>query len=176
MWSQRGPCRSRVGPGYSLTVPDRPPLLPGLLLGVGLGGFVDGIVLHQILQWHHLLTDQGRFPADTVMGLEGNTVADGLFHVASWLFVLAGTTLLVRSWRSGRPSPPWPVQAGLLLGGWGLFNLVEGVVDHHLLTIHHVRDDVADPLPWDLGFLAFGALLVLAGWALARPALRPAPD
>ena len=157
-------------------MPGRPPLLPGLLLGIGLGGFVDGIVLHQLLQWHHLLTDQGRFPADTVLGLEGNTVADGLFHVASWLFVLAGTTLLVRSWRSGRPSPPWRLQVGLLLGGWGLFNLVEGVVDHHLLKIHHVRDDVAEPLPWDVGFLAFGAVLVLAGWALARPARRPAPD
>ena len=49
---------------------------------------------------------------------------------------------------------------GLLLAGWGIFNLVEGIVDHHLLTIHHVRDDVADPLWWDLGFLAFGAILV----------------
>jgi uncharacterized membrane protein len=50
--------------------------------------------------------------------------------------------------------------------GWGIFNLVEGVVDHHLLTIHHVRDDVADPLWWDLGFLAFGALVLVAGLAL----------
>jgi hypothetical protein len=31
-----------------------------------------------------------------------------------------------------------------------------------------VRDDLGAPLGWDLGFLAFGALLVLAG-------LRPAP-
>ncbi len=38
------------------------PKLPGLLLGIGLGGFVDGIVLHQILQWHHMLTDEGSFP------------------------------------------------------------------------------------------------------------------
>jgi uncharacterized membrane protein len=28
---------------------DRFPLSPGVLLGIGLGGFVDGIVLHQIL-------------------------------------------------------------------------------------------------------------------------------
>ncbi|HSJ55754.1 MAG TPA: DUF2243 domain-containing protein [Anaerolineae bacterium] len=28
---------------------------------------------------------------------------------------------------------------GQLLLGWGLFNLVEGVVDHHLLAIHYVR-------------------------------------
>jgi uncharacterized membrane protein len=33
--------------------------LPGLLLGLGLGGFIDGIVMHQILQWHHLLTGTG---------------------------------------------------------------------------------------------------------------------
>ena len=56
--------------------------LPGLLLGVGLGGFVDGIVLHQILQWHHLLTSEGSYPATTVAGLEANTLADGLFHAA----------------------------------------------------------------------------------------------
>ncbi len=30
--------------------------LPGIVLGVGLGGFVDGILLHQLLQWHHMLT------------------------------------------------------------------------------------------------------------------------
>jgi uncharacterized membrane protein len=33
--------------------------LPATILGVGLGGFVDGIVLHQVLQWHHLLSDGG---------------------------------------------------------------------------------------------------------------------
>lgn len=30
--------------------------LPGIILGVGLGGFLDGIVLYQLLQWHHMLT------------------------------------------------------------------------------------------------------------------------
>ena len=48
--------------------------------------------------------------------------------------------------------------------------MVEGVVDHHLLNVHDVRDDVADPLWWNLGFLAFGALLVIAGLALVRAA------
>jgi uncharacterized membrane protein len=55
-----------------------------------------------------------------------------------------------------------------VLSGWGAFNLVEGVIDHHLLTLHHVRDDVSEPLPWDLGFLASGALLVALG-ALVAP-------
>lgn len=143
---------------------------PALALGVGLGGFVDGIVLHQLLQWHHLLTDTGDHPADTVAGLEANTVADGAFHVAAWLFVLLGTTLTMRAWRRRELAPPWRAHIGLLLIGWGVFNLVEGVVDHHLLTIHHVRDDLGGPLGWDLAFLASGALLVVVGVALTRSA------
>ena len=59
--------------------------MPGILLGMGLGGFVDGIVLHQILQWHHMLTSAGGHPASTVAGLETNTLWDGLFHAATWL-------------------------------------------------------------------------------------------
>jgi uncharacterized membrane protein len=43
--------------------------LPGLFLGIGLGGFVDGIVLHQILQWHHLLTNEGDYPKTPVAGM-----------------------------------------------------------------------------------------------------------
>jgi uncharacterized membrane protein len=34
--------------------PARSVTAPGILLGVGLGGFVDGILLHQVLQWHHM--------------------------------------------------------------------------------------------------------------------------
>jgi uncharacterized membrane protein len=144
------------------------PRAPALLLGIGLGGFVDGIVLHQVLQWHHLLTATGDHPATTVPGLQANTLADGFLHVATWLAVLTGTLLLVRAWRAERLAPPWAVHVGLLLAGWGLFNLVEGVVNHHLLGIHHVRDDLGAPLSWDLGFLALGALLALSGLALIR--------
>jgi uncharacterized membrane protein len=129
---------------------------------------VDGIVLHQILQWHHMLTSEGSYPPTTVAGLETNTLWDGLFHAATWVAVAVGVYILWRrtsGWRwaiSGRAFIGW------LLVGWGLFNLVEGVVDHHILAIHHVRDDVSDPLPWDLGFLAFGLALIIGGWLLAR--------
>jgi uncharacterized membrane protein len=54
-----------------------------------------------------------------------------------------------------------------MLVGWGLFNLVEGIVDHHVLSIHHVREG-SNQTAWDLGFLAFGAVLVIGGWALTR--------
>lgn len=151
-------------------------VVPGVLLGVGLGGFVDGIVLHQILQWHHMLTAHGDYPATTVAGLEVNTLWDGLFHAATWVATVAGIWLLWRTAR--RENVAWSYQAlaGLLALGWGLFNLVEGTIDHHILTIHHVRDDVADPLPWDLGFLALGLVLVTAGWWLYRRASESVQD
>ena len=146
------------------------PRAPGFLMGVGLGGFVDGIVLHQILQWHHLLTSTGEHPATSVAGLEANTLADGFFHVATWVCVAVAAALTVRAWQRGALAPPWRAHLGLVLAGWGAFNLVEGLIDHQLLGIHHVRDDLGGPLGWDLGFLALGALLVLVGLALARTA------
>ena len=147
---------------------DRTPLVTaGAVLGVGLGGFVDGIVLHQILQWHHMVTEP--FPPDSVQNLQLNTLGDGLFHAFAWLMTAVGLGLLWRA--SSRPDVLWSgrVLIGALAIGWGLFNLVEGIVDHHLLGIHHVRPG-PDHLAWDLGFLAFGALLVVGGWLLTRTA------
>lgn len=147
---------------------------PAFVLGLGLGGFLDGIVLHQVLQWHHLLTgDAGGEPMTTLAGLEANTLADGLFHLATWLLVLVALVLTLRAWKRGDLAPPWRRHLGLMLAGWGVFNLVEGLIDHQLLGIHHVRDDLGGPLAWDLAFLGFGALLVLVGLALAQmPRLR----
>ncbi len=148
--------------------PAPPSTAPALLLGLGLGGFVDGIVLHQILQWHHLVSDVEAYPTTTVAGLEVNTLADGFFHLAMWVLVLAGTVALVRAWRAGALAPSWSFHIGLLLVGWGVFNVVEGLVDHQLLGIHHVRDDLGAPLSWDIGFLVASVLMVVAGLALFR--------
>jgi uncharacterized membrane protein len=151
---------------------ERTPRMPALLLGVGLGGFVDGILLHQVLQWHHMLT--GDRSADTVAGLEANTLADGLFHLGTWIVVAVAMTLTVSAWREGRLAPPWRAHIGLLLAGWGVFNLVEGMVDHVILGVHHVRDDLGGPLGWDLGFLGLAVVLIAIGAALVSP--RTAPD
>jgi uncharacterized membrane protein len=151
-------------------------LVPGILLGLGLGGFVDGILLHQILQWHHMRSGDGvggDEPLTTVGGLEANTIADGLFHAATWLLVVIGLFMLWHRSRSNGNAPSWTELAGTLLIGWGVFNVVEGVVNHQILGIHHLRDDLGAPLGWDLGFLAFGVLLVVVGWLMVRR--RPAP-
>jgi uncharacterized membrane protein len=151
--------------------------LPGIILGIGLGGFVDGIVLHQILQWHHMLTSTDTdhvgieyYPADTVHGLQINTLWDGLFHTFTWLAVLTGLGLLYSRVSHSR-GRIWASRAlwGWLLLGWGVFNLVEGVIDHHILAIHHVRSGEYQTW-WDVGFLVFGALLVASGWLLQRTA------
>jgi uncharacterized membrane protein len=147
--------------------------LPGILLGLGLGGFVDGIVLHQVLQWHHMRTGDGAGggePMTTVAGLEANTLADGVFHIGTWALVVLGLSLLWARLRREDGPRPWAELTGLLIVGWGVFNLVEGVANHHILGIHHVRDDEGAPLAWDLGFLALGAALALAGWLIARAA------
>jgi len=141
-------------------------------MGLGFGGFVDGIVLHQIVQWHHMISSTSGNSPRSLVGLEANTLADGFFHLSTWIFVLLGVTLTVRAWQSGKLAPPWRAHTGMLLTGWGIFNLVEGVIDHQILGVHHVRDDLGSPLGWDIGFLVFGAILVLTGLALARSAQR----
>ncbi len=148
--------------------PEGAPIAPGLLFGIGLGGFIDGIVLHQLLQWHHMVSHVDDYPMTTLAGLEANTVADGMFHLATWVCVLVASVLTLRGWQQRRLAPSWRFHVGLLLAGWGLFNLVEGLVDHQILGVHHVRDDLGAPLSWDLGFLAFGALLVAGGTAVHR--------
>ncbi len=143
-----------------------PPRNSGLLFGLGLGGFVDGIVLHQILQWHHMVSS--RAPTDTVAGLEVNTLADGFFHLATWLLVVAASITTITAWRQGRLAPNFSFHFGLVLTGWGVFNVVDGLIDHHLLGLHHVRDDLGGPLSWDIGFLVLGVALIAGGWALHR--------
>lgn len=112
--------------------------------------------------------------AAALAGLEANTLADGFFHLATWLLVAVGAGMLVQAWRTGKLAPPWRAHIGMLLAGWGIFNVVEGLIDHELLGIHHVRDDLGGPIGWDLAFLALGAVLIVVGFAMARHAERAA--
>jgi uncharacterized membrane protein len=149
-------------------------LRAGVVLGAGLGGFVDGIVFHQLLQWHNMLS--ARIATDNLLGARINMFWDGVFHAAVWLVTVAGVVLL---FRAGRVQRHGEGAAHELLGGaligWGVFNAVEGLVNHFGLGLHHVAEFAADPLPGDLAFLASGVLLVLVGAWVARRGRRLSP-
>ena len=139
---------------------------PGLLLGIGLGGLFDGILLHQILQVHAMLS--ARVPRDTMAGMERNMLGDGVFHAVTWLVTVAGVWLLWRA-LAGHRGPPLSGRAflGAMLAGWGWFNLVEGTIDHHLLGLHHVVERLGVSV-WDWLYLASGLVLIGLGHALAK--------
>ena len=64
-----------------------------------------------------------------------------------------------------------------MLIGFGIFNLVEGTVDHHILGIHHVNERVPREqwIYWDIGFLIWGAAMLVGGWLLLRAGKRETP-
>lgn len=135
----------------------------GTVIGIGMGGFVDGVLFHQILQIHNMLS--ARVPTDTLVGAKVNMVWDGLFHAGVWTATAIGIAMLWRALTCGGERPSGYAFVGSLLLGWGLFNIVEGVIDHHLLQIHHVYER-AGHSTWDWLFLAFGAALVTTGWLM----------
>lgn len=139
-------------------LPRRGPILSaGALLGIGLGGLFNVLVLHPLMQWNRAIAEVSRFEELWAIGL----------HMLLWIAAVVGTVGL---WRAGkRTDVVWSTNVfgggGAL--GWGLFTLVEGVIEHHLLGIHHLRPG-SHQLAWDLGFLAFGAALVVLGVVLSR--------
>ncbi|MCB4820728.1 DUF2243 domain-containing protein [Roseicella aerolata] len=130
------------------------------LLGFALGGFFDGILLHQILQWHHLLS--GWIPGGTVELDRMHVSWDGLFHTAHYILLALGLALL---W--GRPGR---VPAGWLAIGFGLWHVVDAVVVHWVLGLHRIRQDSPQPLLWDLVFFGLGIAAIALGWAWRRRA------
>ena len=144
----------------------------GLVLGLGLGGFADGIVLHQILQWHHMVCVTAHCQPRSIEHLKQQNVQDGYFHLAVWVLTIIGVALLFQA--GHHRVIRWSGRAllGSMLAGWGAFNLIEGLIDHHVLGIHHVLPGSPNQLLADLLFLTSGVLGAIVGWLMARP---PAP-
>lgn len=134
-----------------------------VLLGFAVGGFFDGILLHQILQWHHLLS---LVPA--VDSLRLQVLWDGYFHALMYVIALLGLWGL---WRN-RAAPGQPTGAalfGAVLIGFGLWHAADSVLSHWLLGIHRIRLDSPNPLLWDLiWFTFFGVAPLLVGLAIWR--------
>jgi uncharacterized membrane protein len=140
--------------------------IAGILMGIGMGGFVDGIVLHQILQWHNMVSNW--IPPTTMEAMRVNMLWDGIFHAFVWLVTLIGIFMLWKAAFQREGIPSLPVFIGQLLLGWGGFNLVEGIIDHQILGIHYVRQ-VPEYTVYNLTFLAIGGVLfILVGWILMR--------
>ena len=138
----------------------------GILLGLGQAGFFDGIIFHQLLQWHHMFTNVSS--DNTIAGLELNTFGDGIFHLVDWLFTLSGIIVL---WNTAKKDITLSnsVLAGAFCIGAGLFNITEGILSHHVFQIHHVKPG-SHQLTWDLAFIGAGVLSAVIGWViLNRP-------
>jgi uncharacterized membrane protein len=130
----------------------------GILIGIGMGGFVDGIALHQIAQWHHMLSNV--VPPHTMDGMRVNMTWDGLFHALTWVITLVGILQLRSAAYARDPIPSARAFMGQLILGWGIFNLVEGIIDHQILGIHNVRE-VPHYTVYNLMFLAVGGVLFI---------------
>lgn len=135
----------------------------GLFLGIGLGGSLEGIVLHQILQWHHMLSS--RVPPVTLAAANCNMMWDGIFDLLAWGMTVTGVALLFRAARCGVAMSGSKL-LGAMLTGWGMFVVVEGLIDHQLFCLHHVRTG-PDEAAWDLAYLIFGAALMMIGTIIA---------
>lgn len=146
-------------------------LTAGVVLGVGLGGFADGILLHQIAQWHNM--GSAVVPPVTMEAMSRNMVWDGLFHLVTWTVTLVGVFMLWNSSQRGERVAAANF-VGQMMFGWGVFNLVEGIIDHHILELHHVRDMPAHMPIYDWMFLGLGGIgFVAVGWLLMRSGIRP---
>ena len=137
----------------------------GILLGMGAAAFFDGIVLHQILQWHHMITSVR--PGTNIPNLEVNTLWDGLFHAGAYAFTVVGVIYLWRAKSNSDRPLSLNTFIGSLLVGAGLFDFVEGMINHQILGIHHVKPG-PNQLAWDIGFLILGATLAIVGWIILK--------
>ena len=140
----------------------------GLVLGMGFGGLADGVILHEILGWHHLVCYTLNCQPVSVAELELENTQDGYFHLGLWLTLLAGTIMLFRAARRAGEGWSGRILAGAMLSGCGLFNFVEGLVNHQILGIHHVLPGNPHQFLFDMLYLGNGVLFLVVGVLLVR--------
>lgn len=149
-----------------------PVVTASLVLGIGLGGFLDGIVLHQILQWHEMLSNE--IATNTTTGKSINMFWDGLFHVICFIAVCIGIFLLWKALLHNNACRSSRLVWSGLLSGWGIFNITEGIIDHHVFKIHNVRETIARQDLYNLSFIVYSLLLFFTGWLLYQSEMRRA--
>jgi uncharacterized membrane protein len=93
---------------------------------------------------------------------------DGIFHFFTLMVTFTGIVLLWKLLHRKDINRSGFLLAGGLLTGWGLFNLIEGLIDHQLLKLHNVKEVTNNPQAWNTGFLIFAVLLLIAGAVVSR--------
>lgn len=138
----------------------------GYLLGFSLGGFFDGILLHQVLQWHHLLIN---VKSPFFQDIKNQILADGLFHVLMYFIAMIGL------WKLWKARQEFAQQGAdkLLLGnafiGFGVWHILDSILSHWILGIHRIRVDAENVLFWDLlWFIVFGVAFVVIGMMIRK--------
>ena len=137
-----------------------------MVLGIGIGGFIDGIVFHQILQWHEMISN--KIPPVTYVAKSVNMFWDGIFHAVTLAITTTGIILLWKLLKRKDVDSSGNFLVGGLLSGFGLFNLLEGILDHQILKLHNVREVTSNKQAWNLGFLAFSAVLIVIGYYIIK--------
>ncbi|MGP4040065.1 DUF2243 domain-containing protein [Gracilibacillus sp. D59] len=131
-------------------------LFSGIFFGLGLVAFLDEMLFHQLLHWHHFYDN-----SSTKIGL----ISDGLFHAFSWFATIAGlflfadlrrrNELMVTKW--------W---GGVLLG-CGAFQLYDGIIQHKIMRIHQIRY-VDNVMVYDVIWNIIALLMTIIGIILVR--------
>jgi uncharacterized membrane protein len=137
-----------------MSISDRNLLTAAVILGLGLLGAIDGIVFHQLLQWHHMVDSPN---------IRLELITDGFFTAAFSALLIWGGIKIFADARKAKLGYSLNIFIGGILIGGGIFNIVEGIVNHHILQVHRVRPLAENPLLYDLSFLAIGLLLFLLG-------------
>ncbi len=139
-------------------------------LGIGIGGMLDGTVLHQILQWHEMLSN--KLPPFTLLNKSVNMFWDGIFHFFCFIIILIGIVMLSKVAFDKNETKGWGKVTGGLLLGWGIFNVVEGLIDHQILKLHNVKETSAAVDLWNYGFLMISILLIIVGWMIIHKSAK----
>jgi len=142
----------------------------GLVLGAGFGGMADGIVLHSILGWHHMICYSMDCHPASILQLQQENAQDGYFLLVVWLMVLTGTAMLFKAASQLGSAASGRVLLGAMLAGSGAFNFLEGLINHQILGLHHVVPGSPHQLLFDLLYLANGVLFFVVGsWLVRHP-------
>ena len=151
--------------------------IPGVIVGGALAGLFDGIVLHRIFQSDPLAAVEPQAVPQVLETLRQHGWRDGVFEVAMLALLAAGIWRLVSEIRRGILITQQEFWSAVLFGA-GAYLFVDGIVNHRLLQLHHVRTG-SFQLAWDVAFITVGLAMAVAGAELFRrrqiAGLKPMP-